>query len=393
MIRQGLFFIIAGIWPICLLFSAECQAGESLAEVKIPQALSAGLHHFLDLADPAIKVAFDPKKVAGVLDFINLPGKDAALYYADSILGAPSAYYEFDIHENLKKMVAYSFNPDIPDIATVPSSVRLLHWLDARKNRQSPPPIGQYLDRLDSPVVIHGLQYMEITPDTHSGAYYACNLHQTVILFKYRQRNILVTVSKQVDVSTVGKKGYVLGADDDWDYFYSGKPGLTIPALGWVKSYMYGSSGINIYDEVDPIAGKVRCAVFKWLRAGWSGINMVQRQHIYTGLKRFAKPLKEILEYPSLPSAESMADDFSRIKRFSEDTLRSKMKLYSDILQNRYDGGKGHAKKLTSFLIKNKNHWTQMSRDEMESALVIEYMKYAVGKTQPDEVRDLLGLK
>ena len=88
-----------------------------------------------------------------------------------------------------------------------------------------------------------------------------------------------------------------------------------------------------------------------------------------------------------------MAGDFSRIRGFSEDTLRSKMKIYSGILQNRYDGGKGHAKKLPSFLFKNKNHWAQMSRDEMESALVIEYMKYAVGKTRPDEVRALLGLK
>jgi hypothetical protein len=381
------------IWTTCLFLPVESQADESLEEVKIPQALSAGLHHFLDLADPDKTVAFDPEKVAGVLDFINQPGKDAALYYADSVLGTPSAYYEFDVHENLKKIVAYSFNPDIPYIATVPSSVRLLYWLDDRKNRQSPPPIGRYLDRLDSPVVIKGLQYMEITPDTHSGAYYAYNIYQTVLLFKYRQRNILVTVSKQVDVSTVGKKGYVLGADDDWDYFYSSKPGLTLPALGWAKSYMYESSGINIYDEVDPATTRVRCAVFKWLRAGWSGINMVRRQHIYSGLKRFAKPMKAILEYPLLPSVESMVGDFSRIRGFSEDTLRSKMKQYSGILQNRYNGGKGHGKKLPSFLFKNKNHWAQMSKDEMESALVIEYMKYAVGKTRPDEVRGLLDLK
>jgi len=91
---------------IGLLLSTGSQADENLAEVEIPQALSAGLHHFLDLADPDKKIAFDPKKVAGVLDFINQPGKDAALYYADSILDAPSAYYEFDIHENLKKIVA-----------------------------------------------------------------------------------------------------------------------------------------------------------------------------------------------------------------------------------------------------------------------------------------------
>jgi len=393
MIGPQRFIIAAGMWLMCLLLAIESQADERLEEVKIPQALFVGLHHFLDLANPAKTVAFDPKKVAGVLDFISQPGKDAALYYADSILRSPSAYYEFDIHQHLKKLVAYSFNPDIPDIATVPSSVRLLYWLDEWKNRQSSPRIQRYLDRLDSPVVIRGLQHMEITPDTHSGAYYAYNTHQTVILFKYRQRKILVTISNQVDVSDVGKKGYLMGTDDDWDYFYSGKPGLTIPTLGWVKSYMYSSSGINIYEELDPHAGKVHCAVFKWLRAGWSGVNMVRRTHIYSGLKRFAKPMKEILEYPRLPTVESMAGDFSRIRGFSENTLRSKMKIYADILQNRYNGGAGHAKKLPSFLFKNKSHWVQMSRDEMESALVIEYMKCAVGKTRSDEVRALLGLE
>jgi len=393
MIHCRIFIIIAGIWTIGLLLSTESQADENLAEVEVPQALSAGLHHFLDLADPDKTIAFDPNKVAGVLDFINQPGKDAALYYADSILDAPSAYYEFDIHENLKKIVAYSFNPDIPEIATMPSSMRLLYWMDTWKNRQSAPRIGQYLDRLDSPVVVNGLLYMEIAPDTHSGAYYAYNMHQTVLLFKYRQRNILVIASKQEDVSTVGKKGYVLGADDDWDYLYSGRPGLTLPALGWVKSYMYGSNGITIYDEVDPVAGRVRCAAFKWLQAGWSGINMVRRKHIYSGLKRFAKPMKEILEYHSLPTVESMVCNFSRIRGFSEDTLRSKMQIYSGILQNRYDGGREHAKKLPASLFKDKNHWAQMSRDEMESALVIEYMKYSVGKTRPDEVEALLDLK
>ncbi len=377
---------------IGLLLSTGSQADENLAEVEVPQALSAGLHHFLDLADPDKTVAFDPKKVAGVLDFINQPGKDAALYYADSILDAPSAYYEFDIHENLKKIVAYSFNPDIPEIATMPSSMRLLYWLDTRKNRQSVPRIDQYLDRLDSPVFVNGLLYMEIAPDTHSGAYYAYNMHQTILLFKYRQRNILVIASKQEDVSTVGKKGYVLGADDNWDYLYSGEPGLTLPALGWVKSYMYGSNGITIYDEVDPVAGRVRCAAFKWLQAGWSGINMVRRKHIYSGLKRFAKPMKEILEYHSLPTVESMVCNFSRIKGFSEDTLRSKMQIYSGILQNRYDGGGGHIGKLSAKLAKDKHHWALMSRDEMESALIIEYMKLAVGKTRPAEVRELLDL-
>ena len=32
-----------------------------------------------------------------------------------------------------------------------------------------------------------------------------------------------------------------------------------------------------------------------------------------------------------------------------------------------------------------------MSQDEMQSALVIEYMKYALGKTRQDEVKELIG--
>ncbi|MGD9286275.1 MAG: hypothetical protein PVG74_01585 [Desulfobacterales bacterium] len=394
MIRFWLIYIVYGICAGCLFLSADCRAADGIEEIEIPQAIEAGLGHFLDLADPDKTVNFEPEKVAAVLNFINLPGKDGALYYADSILDNPSAYYEFDIHQSLKNLVAYSFNPDIPSIATVPSSARLLDWRDKWNSRQPSPRIGHYLDRLDSPVVIRGLQHLEITPDTHSGAYYAYNTHQTIVLFKHHQRKVLVTVSKQVDVSAVGKKGYVLGVDDDWDYFYSGKPGLTIPALGWVKSYMYESSGINIYEESAPFAGKVRCAVFKWLRAGWSGINMVRRNHIFSGLKRFAKPMKEILEYPLLPAAATMAEDFSRISKLSDNDLKSKMKLYSGILQNRYngDGARGHSKKLPSSLFNGDGHWTRMSRDEMESALIVEYMKYAVGKTQADEVGTLLDL-
>jgi hypothetical protein len=33
------------------------------------------------------------------------------------------------------------------------------------------------------------------------------------------------------------------------------------------------------------------------------------------------------------------------------------------------------------------------SKEEMESAMFIEYMKYALGKSRLDEVRELLGLR
>ena len=129
--------------------------------------------------------------------------------------------------------------------------------------------------------------------------------------------------------------------------------------------------------------------MFKWLRAGWLGINMVQRKHIYDGLKRFAKTFKEIMENPRLPSVNILAADFAQIKGFSDETLKSKMDIYADVLQNRYNG----ANKRASKLLANKNHWSAMSREEMQAALVIEYMKTAVGKTPADETGELFGFK
>jgi len=387
------FLILVLVWTICTLLPVQVLADKNPDEEKIPATLDSGLHHFLDLVDPDKSVSFDPQMVAGVMKFIDEPKDDDVLYFADGILGMASAYHEFDSHTDLQKVSAYAFNPDIPAIATMPSSVHLFHWLDEEGHRSQSPPVNRYLDDLNAPVVEKGLQYVEITPDTHSGAYYGYNLDSTLIVFKYRQRKVLVAISRQKDVSTVGKKGYVLGTDDDWDYFYSGKKGLTVPALGWISSYLYASSAINIYYEIDPGSPKVRCAMFKWLRAGWSGINMVRRIHIYDGLRRFAKTFKEIMENPLLPSVNILAADFSQIKSFSDETLKSKMDIYADVLKNRYNGSHNSTKKRTFKLLANKNHWSGMSREEMQAALVIEYMKAVVGKTSADETGELFDCK
>jgi hypothetical protein len=384
--------ILMIVGAIFLILPAQSWADKNSEEVKISQSIYPGLHHFLDLVDPEKNVSFDPGLVAKVMEFIGSP-KDEALYFADDVLDMSSAYHEFDSHTDLQKISDYAFNPDVPCIATMPSSVRLFHWLDEKGQRRHTPQVNRYLGNLDTPVVEKAQQYVEITPDTHSGAYYGYNLNQTLIVFKYRQRKVLITVSRQTDVSSVGKKGYVLGADDDWDYFYSGKKGLTIPALGWVSSYMYASSAINIYYEMEAGSSTVRCAMFKWLRAGWSGINMVKRKHIYSGLKRFAKPFKQIMEDPALPPVEVLAADFSRIRKFSDDTLRSKMNTYSHILKRRYNGDNHNGKKRLAKLLEDRDHWSGMSRDEMEAALVIEYMKAVIGKTPADEIEELLEFK
>lgn len=391
-LQWAAFVLIVSIGATCMLSAGPANGETDANEINIPAGIYPGLDHLFALADPAKNIAFDPRMVAGVLDFVETPKRDDALYFANRFSGLTSGYYDFDIAKSLEAVVAYAFNPDIPAIATMPSSARLFQWTGAGGNSQELDRLMHCPDKPDSPLVLKGIESLEITPDLTSGAYYAYKSFQLFIVFKHRQRKALITVARQADVSTVGKKGYILGEDNDWDYYYSGNTGLTLPALGWVRSYIYDSGGINIYYEIDPGSPKVRCALFKWLRAGWSKINMVQKKHIHRGLKRFAVPFKEILEHPKLPSAARMADDFSRIVGLPGAALISKMEIYARLLEKRYNMGRQRSKKWPSNLLENKNHWRQLSRDEMESALVIEYMKYALGKSRPEEVGELLGL-
>ena len=147
----------------------------------------------------------------------------------DPKLGGPSGFYEFDLRRNLEHILKYAFNPNLPSFLMTPSSVRLSHWEQRRANGRSVPELWNLPEKLDAPVIVKRIEFFENTPDMVSGAYYAYQLNRALILFQHNQRKVLISVSRQKGTSQVGKKGYILGPGDQWDYFYSEKPGLTIP--------------------------------------------------------------------------------------------------------------------------------------------------------------------
>ena len=376
-----------------LFFSVPLFANDRPFEKKLPDELTAGIVHLLEVVDPAHAKSFQPELVSALLKFIEKPKRTSVLYFADGATGSPSAYYEFDLHRSLKHLLSYAFDPDIPDVALTPTSTRLSYWKKREDNHINLPRLSENLNQSDAPIVLYGLEFVEITPDSFSGAYYSYDNHRSFILFKYQNHKVLISISKQTDVSSVGKKGYVLGRDADWDYFYSGEPGLSISGLGWTRSYMYDSYGINIYYELDHNAPLVRCAILHWIRAGWSKINFVKRHHIYSGLKRFAVPFKAILESPTLPDADVMAGVFSNISALSGDILKEKADNYFTIMKTRYGKQKYDSKKWPSDIFEEKGPWLNMNNEEIKALLAREYMKLILGKTQGKEVAALLDLK
>lgn len=375
-----------------LFQAASAPGAEPLSKIQVPDSLSPGLTHLLDLADPEKQPSFQPDKIKKLLEFVEGPKDPGALYFAGPKLGSPSAYFDFDIRQHFDHMLKYAFNPNVPAYLTTPSSTRLSQWKQDQGFGKQVPVLWKIIDEQEAPILIKGLEFVENTPDVSSGAYYSYHLYRTLILFKANDRKVIISISKQKGKSDVGKKGYVLGSDDNWDYFYSGKPGLTKPGLGWVRSHMYDSSGINIYYEIDPSAPLLRCAAFKWVRAGWSKINVVQKHHIYKGIKRFAKSFKQIMEYPSLPSINAFGDAFSKIKALSTDELKEKIKIYLNILENRYGHDYRPPGAWSPQVFKDRSPWFQMSTEAMRSVLMVEYMKHAMGKSDANVVVALLDL-
>ena len=366
---------------LVLTFQAGFASGAaSFTEIQIPDHLSPELIYLLDRADSENHRSFQPTKIQKLLEYIEEPKDPDSIYFVDPKLGSPSAYLDFDIRQPFDNILKYAFNPVIPGYLMTPSSLRLSRWKQVQDSDGQLPTLWNLINTLEAPVVVKGLETVENTPDVFSGAYYSYHLYRTLITFKAGNRKVIISISKQKDISDVGKKGYVLGSDDNWDYFYSGKPGLTIPGLGWVRSRMYDSYGINIYIEIDPNAPLVRCGVFKWVRAGWSKINVVKKHHIHNGIKRFAKSFKEIMEHPRLPSINALSDAYSKIKALSEDELKARIKSYLNTLENLYGHDYRPSRRWSPQIFKDKKPWFQMSTQAMQSILMVEYMKQALGK-------------
>ena len=185
----------------------------------------------------------------------------------------------------------------------------------------------------------------------------------------------MVSLSKQKAISDIGKKGFVLGSDDDWDYFYTNHEGLSKPGLGWVRSYMYDSWSVAVYCEADSVSPRVRFGIFKWINAGWGNINFVKNKHIYGGLARFAKTFKKLLEYPFAPPVDEMARSFSKIGGLTDTQLKEKTKEYFVGLRHRYPGSKILSAEHFSQLFADNGYLAKMKKEEMQSVLALEYMK------------------
>lgn len=372
---------------VALCLGCFISSGEAFAvqEKKWPDAISSAIEYLQDYSHPDSKGDFNPEICTSLLSFVLDSPDSQKILFNSGDKANPSAFYYFDINRDLEDILQYGFNPQISSVLLRPSSHRLSYWTEVDGKRQELPKLWEFLSDLSSPVVTRGVQHIEITPDTNSGTYFSYDMDRAIILYKYQGKKVMISLSRQKDKSEVGKKGLILGPDENWDYVYTGEKGVNKTGLGWVRSHIYQSSNITIFVENSVTGAPTQCAIFNWIKAGWAGMNMVKSEHIYNGIIRFATDFKTILENRALPAPEELAPQLARFENMTTNELRNRTRLYFERMEDKYAG----SKKQLSKLLSNPDYLNDLQRKEMVSMLIREYTKVLVGK-QPSEKADYL---
>jgi hypothetical protein len=163
----------------------------------------------------------------------------------------------------------------------------------------------------------------------NSSAYYSYTLDRVLIMTEHDGQQMLISLAWQKDKSDVGKKAAVIGKYSDWDFVYSGVKGTLAKGVGWAETFIYASASISVFYEDAPGGNGTRYAMYRWMDAGWSGMNMVNPHHIKTGAERSFRGLKAFLESSKRPTSSAIATQAASLEALDLATLQERFKPYS----------------------------------------------------------------
>jgi hypothetical protein len=348
---------------------------------RITQNVAAALENLLATAEKDRSEPLDFKRIHQLADFVIRPKPKVENLDLGKRDGAASTYFEFTLNRSMGQVLDFVYNPDVPSHLSAPSSLRRSHWIEIDGQDQPFPKLSKKLNDLNTPVVIKGIEFVENSPDQTSGAYYAYDLHRTLILMVHEEQPLLISVSFQNDRSDVGRKGLIVGPDQEWNYIYTGEKGTTMNGLAWADTYMYSSASIVVYQQVKD-GRQVKVGIFKWLKAGWAGMNFVKPSHIRKGVERYAQDLQQIMASPLITDIDKLSKAFNTINNLSLEELKAKASVYFDYLVASYPNEKGPTGEYLATLKEDQTHLSQLDRNQLQALVHTQYIKFLLGKSR-----------
>ncbi|WP_146164821.1 hypothetical protein [Desulfonatronum sp. SC1] len=293
-----------------------------------------------------------------------------------SLLNATGGYYGYGISSPMDRIVEHIYHPDLPPSFFHPSVVRVGKW--SEEPEENIPDLWNNLEE-GRIVVIRGQELEENTPDVNTGGYYTYQTDRMIVMVNHEGEKYLLSVSKQADQSNVGRKGVVIGDDQDWNYFYTDEEGLTTGGLGWVNSYMFDSFSVTVL-SADPTApDRSRHAMFKWVRAGWSGMNMVRPNHVRNGCQRFAQSLVRLMESDELPELGVLVAMSKRVRAMDELEILRTLQPYIESLRETAPEDSILSRRSFQRILNQDNPLEHYSLYAKQSLVMKEFLKASVG--------------
>lgn len=369
---RGFFMVMILVLAGMLTLVQRPSMAFAPAEASDPVS-EAAIHLVQASVDP--RIAVNQRAVATLVDHV-LGTKQATQYALPKTQGCSGAFFEFDTRVSFPRFLEYSYNPFIPAAVSRPSSLRYSIWVGPKGGVQVLPASWKPIPAAGSPVIVRGVQREADSPDLHTGVYHEYDLKRLLVFVNHRGHQALISVSKQINTSKVGKKGFTLGDDSNWSYYYSDEPGTTKRGVGWAKSYIYDYFSVGVYVEPVPGQPMVRSAVFQWLRAGWSGLNFVRPNHILNGMRRFAQGFATVLESPRLPASNQIVSAYQSLIQLPTVDLLERYTLYQQALRS---SAIRLGKSCSSDPIDQKT-FAHLSKEQMAEELMVDYIRVALGK-------------
>jgi hypothetical protein len=149
---------------------------------------------------------------------------------------------------------------------------------------------------------------------------------------------------------------------------------------------MYDSYSVSFYIETDAAPPTVRFGVFKWMRAGWAGINLARPPHIFRGLKRFANNFKTVLENPRLDDGTAVSRDFANIKSLSIEEQRKIIEGYLTEIEKKCRLERRLSEDQLNNLFKDRHYLNGLKKEERQSLIALALVKNLLGNAPTREL-------
>jgi hypothetical protein len=380
--KTWLFIIILALsittFGLPITQASEQQSTNSSHQPALDAEVENGLSYLIDLAQQP-ETVFDPKRVQSLLEYTVADDASARSLDPAKRASGYGVCVRSDIQAPLERILRYGFNPKIPSYVILPKLLRLSGRYPESDLVARDVKIWNSLSALDKPLVLRGREYEVTTPDTSTGGYYRYDLDRLTVLLKYRGSPLLISVSKMTHPSDVGKRAVIVD-DPNWTYFYSGEKGLSPAILKWMDTFIYDTSSVMIFHPAGNNRNATNVTLFKWLNAGWLGMNMVKPGHIRAGSERFIENFKYVMESQEMPDDGTLAQKYNQMRNLPDENLDTLIKNYARNFEQYAMKHSELSEDRFSRLIRNGGYAQILNREERVGVLMLEFLKGQFGK-------------